>query len=622
LAFLTIQAAPAATERLRAAASWGRGRPLALIGMALALLEFVIALFGGSFPVLSGVVLIVCPGLALVPLLPARTRRSWAAILASVPALGFAASCVVLVSVTALGIHLTGFSIRFALGALLAVGTLLLPAREAERPLSYEDAWAIAGLLAALLVGILFQSLVIGHTPVPGNDWGQYVLYADQIRQHGTLLIQNQFWMGGTPFRQDPGVPAVFASYLVMGGQPASVLMHGIWVFALMSIAAVFALARTLWGALPGVIAAALWAVLPIAQDLLGWHGLANAAALALMLLVLMFVACLVSDGLGWLEAFGLGFSLVGLCAAHRLSFLVGLAGIALALAVAFVLGGDRRELLRSTVRGAVASLVLCAGVAYTVIEGDKKFGGTQGYRAYLSTKVHLHLVVNDLSLVFSLAGVIAFVLALWWLRRDRTLLPFVAMLVVVVALAYSWIAHFPLAYVRMAYYVPLALVPLVAVAMTKLLRPKLAGIVALALTLAIAVPAWGSAKTVHQFYDFADATTLSGMRAISAQLKPGDTVVADRCWSFLSAWLLQADTYPALDPADILPKAEVGPAADARAIIAGTPRGRAAAKRLHVRFILVNPMCVSQDGRRARPPKLGRPFFVSNRLVAMRLDR
>ena len=92
-----------------------------------------------------------------------------------------------------------------------------------------------------------------------------------------------------------------------MGGQPASVLMHGIWVFALMSIPAVFALARALWGALAGVVAAALWAVLPIAQDLLGWHGLANSAALALMLLVMLYLAVparqrprLARGGSGW----------------------------------------------------------------------------------------------------------------------------------------------------------------------------------------------------------------------------------------------------------------------------------------------------------------------------------
>jgi hypothetical protein len=590
--------------------------------VCLAALEFVIALAGGSFPLLSGLVLFVSPGLVLVPLLPERTRASWGATLAAVPAVGFAASSTLLVTLPAAGIHLTGVSVRVALGVLIAAGLLLLPSREPRHRLEYGEAWAIVGLLVALFAGVLLQDRVIGHTPVPGNDWGQYVLYADQIRIHGSLLIQNPFWMGGTPFRQDPGVPAVFASYLLMGGQPASVLMHGIWAFALMGIASMFALARTLWGALTGVFAAMLWAVLPIAQDLLGWHGLANAAALALMALVLLYVATLMTDGVGWLEATGLGLSLVALCAAHRLSFLVTCAGVALALVVGLIASRGRAEIVRGTLRTALAALVICPGVAYTVIQTDHKFGGTQGYRAYLSTKVHLHLVVNDLSWVFSIAGIAAFVLALWWLRRERTLLPFVALLVVVVALAYSWIVHFPLAYIRMAYYVPLALVPLVAVGVTKLLRPKLAAVAALALTLGVALPAWGAAANVHRFYDFANSTTLAGMRAVSADLRPGDTVVADRCWSFLSAWLLQTNTLPALDPADILPKAEVGPASEARAILAGTPRGRALAKRLHVRFILVNPLCVSEDGSRGKPPQLGTPFFVSSRLVAMRLGR
>src|SRR5919201_7174550 len=111
-------------------------------------------------------------------------------------------------------------------------------------------------------------------------------------------------------------------------------------------------------------------------------------------------------------------------------------------------------------------------------------------------------------------------------------------------------------------------------------------------------------------------------MRAVSADLRPGDVVVADRCWSFLSAWLLQADTLPALDPADILPKAEVGPAAQARAILRGTPEGARLARRFRVHFILTDPTCVSQDGRLAEPPRLGRPFFVSTKLVVMRLDR
>ena len=595
-----------------------RARPLWLVGASLAALEFVIAAAGGRFPLLSALVLVVAPGLALVPLLPSRTLASWGATVAALPVIGFAASSVLLVSVPAAGIPLTGLAIRVALGLLIAAG-LLLPAREPREALSWHEAWSIAGLIGALFAAILLESWVIGHTPVPGNDWGQYVLYADQIRIHGSLLIQNSFWMGGTPFRQDPGVPAVFASQLVMGGQSAGSLMHGIWVFSLMGVAAAFAVGRTLWGALAGVVAATLWAVLPIAQDLLGWHGLANAAALVLMLLMLLYVASLVSDGLGWMEAVGLALVLVGLAAAHRLSFLVGAGSAALAVAVALT-GRDRARIAAGALRTAAAALVFCAGVAYTVIETDSKFGGTQGYRAYLATKVHLHLVVQDLTWVFSIASLVAVVLALLWLRRERSLLPFVAMLVVVVALAYSWVVHFPLAYVRMAYYVPLAFVPLVAAALIRLLRPQLAAIAALALALAIAVPAWGQARSVHRFYDFANASTLAGMRAVSAELGPGDAVVADRCWSFLSAWLLQTDTFPALDPADILPKAEVGPASDARAIIAGTPRGKALAKKLHVRFILVDPSCVSQDGSLARPPRLGTPFFLSSRLVVMRL--
>ena len=91
MGFLTIQAAPAGNRPLRARGI-GRGRPLALIGAALALLEFAIAAAGGRFPLLAGLVLVLSPGLALVPVLPARARESWAATVAAVPVLGFAAS--------------------------------------------------------------------------------------------------------------------------------------------------------------------------------------------------------------------------------------------------------------------------------------------------------------------------------------------------------------------------------------------------------------------------------------------------------------------------------------------------------------------------------------------------
>jgi hypothetical protein len=587
----------------------------------MALLESAVAVARGHFPLLSGLVLCVAPGLALVPLLPAIARRSWSASLAAVPALGYAASSVLLVSMASAGVTLTGTTIRLGLGLLIVAGLALPAGREPDHELSAADAYAIAGLMGALLIGILLQNRVIGHTPVPGDDWAQYVIYADEIRIHGSLLIQNPYWMFGQPFRQDPGVPAVFGSFLTLSGQPASVLMHGIWVFAVMGILSVFSLARSLWGALAGVIAAALWAVLPIAQDLLGWHGLANDAALALMPLVLLYLASLLTDEFGLPDAAALGLLMVALAAAHRLSFLVGLAAVGLTVAVG-LLTRERRSVFRRTLISGAAALVLCPGVAYDLITRSHRFHGTQGYSAYSSTKVHLHLVLSDLTLTFSIVGALALLAALAWVRRDRTALPFLAMFVVVVALAYSWVVHFPLSYVRMAYYVPLALVPLVAFALTRVPRRLLGALAALALTVAIAVPAWGQARDVQRFYDFANPTTLRGLDAVSAQLKPGDVVVTDRCWSFLAEWLLHAQTLPALDPADILPKAEVGPAGEARSILAGTTRGRALVKRFNVRFLVVNPTCVHDNGRLTRPPQLGTPLFVSSKLVVMRLDR
>jgi len=599
-----------------------RDRPLWLIGVTLALLEFVIALFGGRFPLLSALVLCVSPGLALTPLLPAAARRSWGATLAAAPALGFAASSVLLVTVASLGVKLEGAPIRLAL-ALLLGAALALPAEREPRPeLTYEDAYAIAGLMGALFLGVLLESRVIGHTPVPGDDWAQYVMYADQIRIHGSLLINNPFWMFGQPFRQDPGVPAVFGSYLVMGGQPASVLMHGIWVFAVMAILSVFSLARSLWGGLAGVIAAVLWAVLPIAQDLLGWHGLANTAALALLPLVLLYMACLLRADESWgVEAIGLGLLMVALAAAHRLSFLVGVAIVGLTVVIA-LLFRERLMVIRRTAMAAGAALVICPGVAYDLITRSHRFGGTQGYKAYAATKVHLHLVVNDLTQTFAIVGLLAAAVAAVHLRRDRSVLPFLAALVAVVVLAYSWVVHFPLSYVRMAYYLPLAFVPLTAFALTRLSRWWLPALATVALAAAIMVPAWGQARDVRNFYDFANPTTLQGLDAVAARLRPGDVVVTDRCWSFLTEWLLQAQTLPALDPADILPKAEVAPARKARAILRGSARGRALAKQLGVRFLVVDPTCVSDSGRLARPPQLGTPLFVSSKLVIMRLDR
>jgi sugar lactone lactonase YvrE len=210
--------------------------------------EALIALLGGHVPMLAAFVLIVAPGLALVPVLPRLARRHMVTALAAAPALGFAASSVALITVASVGLPLNGLVVRLVPAALVALGLALRAGGEPVLRFPRDEALAAAALVVAVAAGIVLEGRVIKGSPVPGNDWAKYVLYADEIRLHGSLLIDNPFWMLGVPFREDPGTPAVYGSYLVMTGQSATVLVHGIWVFAVMAILSTFAFVRSLWG--------------------------------------------------------------------------------------------------------------------------------------------------------------------------------------------------------------------------------------------------------------------------------------------------------------------------------------------------------------------------------------
>ena len=208
---------------------------------------------------------------------------------------------------------------------------------------------------------------MIGGNPIPGNDWAKYLLYADEIAAHGELLIDNPFWMLGVPFREDPGVPALYGSFLSLSGEPASALAHGIWVFAITSILAVFAFARAFWGDLAGVIAAGLWAVLPISQDILGWHGAPNLAAICLLVLVLVYLAVLVG---GRPRARRGDRARAPARGARRdppadaRSSARWRSSVALAWGLAAAEPGARRRILRGCGITALAALVLSPGVA------------------------------------------------------------------------------------------------------------------------------------------------------------------------------------------------------------------------------------------------------------------
>jgi hypothetical protein len=520
---------------------------------------------------------------------------------------------------------LHGRTLALAATALVAIDALLAIAGHPSRLFAIVAAPSrieLVLLAVALVAGVGLQAHVIHGFPVPGNDWAKYVLYADEIRRQGHVLIENRYWMLGVPFREDPGVPSVYGAYLTMTGAPAATLAHGIWIFAVLGITSVFAYVRVLWGPIAGGLAALLYAVVPINQDILGWHGLANVAALAIVPLVLLAATELLRGRFGRHEAVGFAILLVGLAAAHRLSVTVCALTLALVGALALILG-PRPAILRGALTTAVAVLAVGWGVAWHLIDVNRTFGGTQGYQAYLGSKLDLDLVMRDLTWVFSVAAVLGALWAVYRLRRNGDLGVALALLAVLGALSYSWVVHLPLAYLRMAYYLPVALVPLMAVALTAgpaRRRPWLSVVTGVALAGAISVYAWDRGADVRRFYAFTDGASLRGLDAVSARLRPNEPVVTDRCWSFLSTWLLHTRTLAALYPEDIQPKAELPIARRAQSILDGRPAGVALARRLGVRYIVVDPTCVDPHGHPLQPPLIGDPRYVSERLVVLQL--
>src|SRR5207247_1434225 len=127
----------------------------------------------------------------------------------------------------------------------------------------------------------------------------------------------------------------------------------------------------------------------------------------------------------------------------------------------------------------------------------------------------------KDLTLVFTAAALIALVVCVRRAARDRSLVPVLAMLAATIAGAYAWVVHLPLGYLRMAYYLPLALVPLVAVALTALPRARLTIAAGIVLAAVVAGFAWPAAHNVRFFYGFTNATSLRGLDAVTARLRP-----------------------------------------------------------------------------------------------------
>ena len=441
-------------------------RPLAVGAGVIVALEALLGSAGASAPLLSVAALVLAPGLALAPLLPERVRESSLSVLAAAPVLGLRGELGPADHARQPRHHARRNRDPARARRAGRGRPRSCPGRKRHGRSPRTDWPVAAGLALALGLGALLQQRVIGGNPVPGNDWAKYLLYGDEIAAHGHLLITNPFWMLGVPFREDPGVPALYGSFLSLSGEPASTLSHGIWVFAIVSILAVYTFTRAFWGDLAGVIAAGLWAVLPISQDILALARRAQPGgdlpprADPRLHLGADRRRARRRRGRGAWPAAGRPR---GGSPAERTR---GRHGHSRGARLEPHCGGAARPAARSCAAAAspASPRSSSAPVSSTTWSSARgRFGGTQDYRAYLSAKVNLGPVVSDLSVIFTVLAVAALVFAVRLATRDRAVAVLLSLLAVMIALAYSWVFEIPTAYFRMAYYLPLALVPLVA---------------------------------------------------------------------------------------------------------------------------------------------------------------
>lgn len=599
---------------------------LAAVGLVVSetILSYGLGEFDGG-PLL----LLAAVGLAFVPFLPVELRRL-SLVVPLVPVLAVVIAPLALVSAATVGIPLTGTSIRLiALGlTLLSLALSAFPSVAGSSALRWggnlrTELGTLIFLAAIVVLGVSLSEAVVGGPPVPGPDWGHYLLYSDRIRAEHALLIDNPFWMGGgLPFPQDPGAPSLYGAFLLVGGGSAGALVQGIWLFSLLGILSVFVFCAGLWGGRAGLVAAALWAVLPAGLNALSWHGLAQTYALALLPLAALCVGAALRGWLGWRWALLLATSGLAILGAHRVTALVVGAALLPPLAVA----AFRRPRAGARFLGLAVTFMLVLGVGLLVHLARlyERTGGVPDYRAFLVRKVDWSLWARDLTWTVVVLGIIALIAFVVHprTRRDPALLVLGGLLAGPIALGYAWVAHIPLDYTRMGYYIALPLVAAGGVAFGRLL-PRAALPLALVPVVIVALRAHDLGPQYRAFYQLVNPTTMRGLSHLDGLAASSrGPIVADQCWAFLVPWLLQRPTLAALQEWTISVDQESKPAQTARRILYGGATGRALAARRGVRYAVLDPKCTDASGHRLPPPIGGRPVYASTRLLILELPR
>lgn len=594
----------------------------ATLAVLLALGQVGLVVAGGHTSVVAALPALLAVGLALAPVMPRAVRARPLALYALTLPIGALALDIAIISLSAIGIPLypgviAAVVLLFALAGLRAAPRVTPVAPEPD-----DHAWpALAVLAIALVLAAVLAERATGGAPPTGNDWGKYLLYADQIREHHGLLIHNPYWLLGVPFREDPGAPALYGGLLLLSGGAVGPLAHGIVAMVLLTILSLFGCAVVLFGARAAAAGALVFAAMPANPDMAAWHGLANFWALALVPIVLLGAGLLLRGDHDRRTLALTAAGLVGVAAAHRLTLLI--VAIAGGLLVFGALVRRPRPTLAVLVRLGLWAAAIGVLVAVDLLRRSSGSGGVQSYQAYLDTKIAWRIVTRDLTWPLIAIGFAGLVAALAAVRRrlDPAAAVGAALALSAVAYGYSWVLHFPGFYIRSVYFLPLALALVVAAGFAAA-RPRGEALAATVAALLLAVTASLATGTqlvreTHQYYAWTDAASLKGWDTLAGLDRPGQVVVTDRCTSFMSTWLLQRPVIAALAPSDVGPAAELERVNQANAILTAKPGWQAIARRLNARYVTLNPTCPGTD---ALVPPTGVPVFVSRHLVVLRI--
>jgi hypothetical protein len=429
--------------------------------------------------------------------------------------------------------------------------------------------------------------------------------------------------MLGMPFREDPGAPSLYGGYLLLSGEPTGTLVQGIWVFAVLSILGVFVFVAALWGRLAGLLAAGLYSAVPMNLDLLAWHGLANEFGIVLLTLILLAIGMVLRGRLDLRWSAALALLLVALAATHRLTLVIGV--LTLVPSLLFALALRFRATLGFILKTVVVVVLIGGGVAFDLIQRNGGQVSHPNYRIYLITKIRWDIVLRDLTPVLTVAGGVALIALLVpeSLRKDRAVFVLYGFAGAILVFGYAWVVRVPTVYYRADYFLPLIAAVALGVASTRLL-PKIAVPAVLVVLVLVAVRATEVAPSFREFYRFVNRASATGLGIVGSLDKGTGSrrtaIAADGCWAFLGEWLLSRPVLADIDRVQLLPKAEIRPAAMAHEILHGGDRGARLAAKLGVRYALVDPQCTHVSGRTYAPPSSGTPIFVSSRLVVLDL--